>query len=680
MSFARPEILWALFALLIPIIVHLFNFRRFRKVTFSNVSFLKEVQQETKSRSKIKHFLILLARLLALACLILAFAQPFIPLNENNKTQGDRAISIYIDNSFSMEGESEEGQLMEVAKNKARELLLAYGPTDRFQIITNDFEGRHQRLVTKEEAKELIDEVQVSAQVRKLEDVISRQNDLLKSNDVKGERHAFLLSDLQENTHELSSDFKADSLINVRFVPQLSSIDANVYIDSVWFDTPVRVLNQPEVLHLRVKHNSNEVLENIPLQLNINGAKKAIGSFNLVPGVPTDTSLTFTQTTSGNQYASLSIEDYPVTFDDEFFFSYKVASQIRILDIKGKSAGSNVEKVFANDPFYAYTSMSEGQVNYGELGSYQLLIVNQLDALSSGLVNELQNYTRNGGTCLLIPSENGDTNSYNELTLALANVQMAKGMGSFKVADINLDHFIYSGVFESLKGNIDLPKGEGAYLINRSSRNDEEQLLSLQSGTSFLATYPFGNGRFYLLASSLGSTQSNFAQHALFVPSLLRIAEFSQRKSPLYYPVSDEVVIEQSNKGLQNDEVFEVRSKGDEFSFIPESRQLGGKTQLFVHSQIQNAGHYELGQGEAVKEALSFNYSRLESATQAYSIEEWRSVLNEKNWGNAAVFEGDIDRIASLVADIDEGRTLWWMFLVLALAFLFLEVIFIKLF
>ena len=184
MSFARPEILWALFALLIPIIVHLFNFRRFRKVTFSNVSFLKEVQQETKSRSKIKHFLILFARLIALACLILAFAQPFIPLDENNKAQGDRAISIYIDNSFSMQGESEEGQLLEVAKNKARELLLAYGPTDRFQIITNDFEGRHQRLVSKEEAKELIDEIQVSAQVRKLEDVISRQNDLLKSNEL----------------------------------------------------------------------------------------------------------------------------------------------------------------------------------------------------------------------------------------------------------------------------------------------------------------------------------------------------------------------------------------------------------------------------------------------------------------------------------------------------------------
>ncbi|MDP4587037.1 MAG: hypothetical protein NWS86_02570, partial [Flavobacteriales bacterium] len=241
-------------------------------------------------------------------------------------------------------------------------------------------------------------------------------------------------------------------------------------------------------------------------------------------------------------------------------------------------------------------------------------------------------------------------------------------------------HFIYSGVFESLKGNIDLPKGDGAYVINRSSRNDEEQLLSLQSGTSFFAAYPLGNGRFYLLATSLSSSQSNFAQHALFVPSLLRIAEFSQRKTPLYYPVSDEVVIELSNKGLQNDEVFEIRSKDNEFTFIPESRQLGGKTQLFVHSQIQDAGQYELGQREVVKEALSFNYSRLESATQAYSISEWQGVLNEKNWSNAAVFEGDIDRIATLVADIDEGRTLWWMFLVLALAFLFLEVIFIKLF
>lgn len=681
MSFARPEILWALFALLIPIIVHLFNFRRFRKVTFSNVAFLKEVQQETKSRSKIKHFFILFARLLALACLIIAFAQPFVPLNESNQKQGDRAISIYVDNSFSMDGEGEEGLLLEVAKNKARELVSAYGPSDRFQILSNDFEGRHQRLYSKEEALELIDEIQSSAQVRQLEDVISRQNNLLRENEDEGERLAYVLSDLQKSTHQLTEEFQPDSSILVRFIPQRSSFYVNVYIDSVWFDTPVRVLNQPEVLRFRVKHNSKEVINNVPVQLSINGTQKGLGSFQLLPGVDCDTSISFTQTTAGDQFANLSIEDYPITFDDDFYFSYRVADQINILDIKGVNAGRNLEKVFQNDPFYAYQSVSQGQVNYGELANFQLIVVNQLNSLSSGLISELRNYTAQGGTCLFIPDENGNLKDYNELSLALGRTQVRSGSGSFEVSEINYEHFIYSGVFESVKkGNIDLPKGENALVIERNSRSKEEQLLRLPSGNSFLAAFPFENGRFYLLASSLSSSQSNFAQHALFVPSMLRIAEFSQGKSPLYYAVSDEAVLQVPNARLQGDAVFEVQSKDQDFSFIPEARQVGGATELFVHDQLKNAGQFELVQGEEVQEALSFNYARLESNTAAFSLSDWEALLKERGWDNASIYEGDMDQIAALVADIDEGRSLWWMFLVLTLAFLCLEVIFIKLF
>ena len=79
MKFLHPEILWGLSALSIPILVHLFNFRRFKKVQFSNVAFLKDIRQETQSKRILRHLLILAARMLAIACLVLAFAQPYIP-------------------------------------------------------------------------------------------------------------------------------------------------------------------------------------------------------------------------------------------------------------------------------------------------------------------------------------------------------------------------------------------------------------------------------------------------------------------------------------------------------------------------------------------------------------------------------------------------------------------------
>ena len=55
MKFLYPEFLWALSLIAIPIIIHLFNFRKFKKIYFSDISLLKEVKEETKSRSQLKH-------------------------------------------------------------------------------------------------------------------------------------------------------------------------------------------------------------------------------------------------------------------------------------------------------------------------------------------------------------------------------------------------------------------------------------------------------------------------------------------------------------------------------------------------------------------------------------------------------------------------------------------------
>ena len=87
MSFVYPNFLWALFLLIIPIIIHLFNFRKYKTVYFSKVDFLTEVVEDSKSGNKLKHLLVLLSRLLLITALFLAFAQPFIPTGENQKTE-----------------------------------------------------------------------------------------------------------------------------------------------------------------------------------------------------------------------------------------------------------------------------------------------------------------------------------------------------------------------------------------------------------------------------------------------------------------------------------------------------------------------------------------------------------------------------------------------------------------
>jgi len=229
MKFAYPEFLYALFAIAIPIIIHLFNFRKFKKIYFSNVEFLKEVQQETQSKSKLKHLLILLSRILAIAFLVLAFAQPFIPVSENDLSNQNNTVAIYIDNSFSMESVGENGSLLNEAKNKAIEVVNSYKATDKFILVSNNFNAGDQRLLSNEEIIDKIENISISSSSRNISTIYSRNRDALNTS--IDNKAFYILSDFQESTSDLNL-IKADTLIETYLVPIESSQASNLYIDS----------------------------------------------------------------------------------------------------------------------------------------------------------------------------------------------------------------------------------------------------------------------------------------------------------------------------------------------------------------------------------------------------------------------------------------------------------------
>ena len=96
MQFKNPEILYALFLLLIPILIHLFQLRRFKKTPFTNVVFLQNVIQNTRKSSSIKKWLILAIRLIALACLVIAFAQPYLPASSSATKPKETVVGMTI--------------------------------------------------------------------------------------------------------------------------------------------------------------------------------------------------------------------------------------------------------------------------------------------------------------------------------------------------------------------------------------------------------------------------------------------------------------------------------------------------------------------------------------------------------------------------------------------------------
>lgn len=677
MQFLHPEILWGLGAITIPIIVHLFNFRKFRRVAFSNVAFLKEIKQDTQSKSRIKHFLILLMRMLAITCIVFAFAQPYFPVEDRAVEMGNQTVSIYIDNSFSMEAENEEGQLLELAKNKALEIVEVYGPTDQFQLLTNDFEGRHQRLVNQEEALERIEEVELSSHARMLSEVLIRQKDAL----ARGEgdrRSAFVLSDLQRSTHDFEN-IQADSTVAVRMVPSGVENGSNIYIDSVWFETPVRQLNQSERLNIRIKNTRQAATENIPLRLTINGQQKAIGSFNLQPGLPTDTALYFSHTAPGIKQAVLHLDDYPVTFDDDFFFSYDVAEQISVMELHAPGAGTYFRKIFADDSYYTYERLLATSVDYGRLAEINLIILNELPEISSGLASQLLAFIENGGSVLAVPGETSQAEGYNLLFSSVGTPPITgRNEQRLKVSDIRLDHPLYTGIFERLPQNVDLPEAMVWFNRQTDNRSGEEILLALQNGVPFLSRKAVGQGQFYWCAAPLAPSASTFAQHAFFVTSALRIAEFSQPAPPLYATIGNESAITLRNIDEASDQPYRMVHAATGMEFLPESRRISGSTELFPRQDILEAGNYRITlNGQAVGTA-SYNFPRNESELETIAPDALRATLDAAGLPQISVLNAGLETLQKQVNSLDAGFQLWYSFIILALIFLALEVLLIK--
>jgi hypothetical protein len=678
MKFVHPEMLWGLIATAIPIIVHLFNFRKFKKVYFSNVGFLKEIKQETQSKRNLKHLLILAARILAVSAIVLAFAQPYLPQPGVVEKPGGTAVSIYIDNSFSMQGAGTDGIMLDLAKSKALEIVESFGASDKFQLLTSDFEGRHQRLVSKEEMTSLIQEVDLSPASRKLSEVVTRQRDALVTSGLE-KRHAFVLTDLQASVTDVEA-ISNDTTMRITVVPELPEIQSNVFIDSVWFETPVRQVNQPEILHARIVNTGSDDIESMPLQLIINGTQKSVAAASIPASSNATIDVTYTNTEPGYKHCSLSINDASITNDDAYYFSYNVADRIRVLEVLGNTASTQaVNAVFSDDPFYEWMSMNESTIEFSRFTGMNFIVVNQLRNLSSGMVSELSKFMESGGSVLIIPASEIVLNEYNSALSAWKAGQISGKLTAMSpVTTVNYEHYIFKEAFRQSSGNIDLPIANAYFGLALSSAQWAEPMLSLQNGSPFLVSSAIGHGRLYFACVSLSTDETNFTQHAFFPATLIRMAEFSQPTSELSYTLGREEAIILRNMQLQGEETFRLQHLATNSEVIPEHRNAGNQVEVFVHSDLAQAGNYLLNWGSTAVQPLAFNYSRTESYNETMAVDLFKEKIADKQFGNWSVLEGDMESVSAGATAIDETHKYWLTLLVWALTFLAIEILLIK--
>ncbi len=672
MQFLYPTFLFALFTLAIPIILHLFYFRRFKRVYFTNVRFLREVKEETSARSRLRNLLVLLMRLLTLLFLVLAFAQPFIPQDTEVK-QGRKGVSIFMDNSFSMTAMSQNAPLLERARQRAREIVQAYSEEDEFQILTNDFEGRHQRLVSKEDALGLIEEIKISPATRELSKVLARQQQALRTGKAESQI-AYIVSDFQKNITDLNT-FQ-DTTLEINLVPLQAVQERNVGVDSMWFDSPVQMLNQTNNLLVSVRNYSQEAIDNVRLSIRYEGQTKPVGTLSIPPFSARVDTVPITILRTGWHDGELAITDYPVQFDDKFFFAFNVAEVVRVLVINDNAPNVYLDAAFAGMPGFKADNQLSRNINYAAFPSYQLIVLQDLPTISSGLASELRQYVNNGGNVLVFPSRQADINAYRSFLAAFpaADFQIFEELER-SVGTINMEEFVFQDVFENRSANLKLPVTKGNFRSSRNAIRGEESLLTYRDGSAFLSKYRIGQGNLYLCAAPLNEQYSNLAQSGeIFVPMLYKMAISSARAQKIAYTIGRDESIEADHTMSATEAVYKLRGASGEF--IPEQRIIGSKVFLGIGNQILQAGFYDMFlSADTTLAKYAFNYDRKESVLDYFTPTELRAQVG------AAANVIDIMETAALTAKIEErsrGIVLWRWCLLLALLFIAAEVLLLR--
>ncbi|HEY9220281.1 MAG TPA: BatA domain-containing protein [Lutibacter sp.] len=650
MQFKHPEILYALLLLVIPIIVHLFQLQRFVKVPFTNVAFLKNIERQTRKSAKLKKWLVLISRLLALSCIILAFSQPYF---SKSSAQQNGNVIIYLDNSFSMQAKGEQGELLKSATQNIVDNNNIQNST--FTLITND--GNLKNLDVNSLKNELID-LDYSPNKLDLNTVLlkAKSNYSSKTNTLN---KIILISDFQNINIKNKIDF---TIVNTPVsLLQLTPKEVqNIYLDSASIE---RKSATETTLNVLVK-STQIITSNIPVSLfqeeNLMG--KTTAKFTN----SNRSSIQFTLPDSNNFNGKISLVDDGMEFDNDFYFSISSPKKINVLSVGNPS--EFLPKIYTENEFN-FTAAPLRQLNYNRLQSQHLIILNELEDIPEELLRSLTEFMENGGSLAVIPSQNANTDSYNRLLNAFeAGKISAKIENEHKITSINYGHPLIADVFEKKVTNFQYPKTAMHY---QNNYKNSSAILKFDNNSPFISVTKSKNSAFYWISAPLNKNISYFTQSPLVVPIFYNFAKNSVKTAQLYYTIAAENSIEMA-ASIGKDEVLKISNETN--AFIPLQKVSQNKVGLTLSDVILQSGFYKVSSNNEVLATISLNYNREESDANYADLKSLAG--NAENVTVSASIE-------DLFNEIGNQQKINWLFkwfLAFSVLFLFIEMLLLKYF
>lgn len=639
MHFKHPEILYFFFLLLLPILVHLFQLRKFKTEYFTNVRFLKKLTIESRKSSKIKKRLLLATRLLLLAFLIVAFAQPFFQAKDHKNVTNE--LYLILDNSFSMQAKGNRGELL---KRAVQELLEETPESTTFTLLTNDQEFWNTDIKS----------IQTDLQhLNYSSNSFDIENQLVKINSRKSPYQKDIIVISDGIGASKISDKKTASDEGMYYIKPEAIQKNNALIDSVYIN---QTLENFYEIAIMVKGYGSDL---DPMPIALYNQNKLIAK-SIVTLEANNKKVLFT-IPKQEFHGFASIKDNALEYDNEYYFSIGKHKKIDILSIGASSSSDFLTRIFTNEEFN-FTNSDLRTLDYNTIEKQTTIILNEIPEIPQALETTLLNFIKKGGNLIYIPAETSNTNKITTFLKNFGTIQFSELDDSAKqITKINYDHPLFHGVFESKSTNFQYPKIEKSFDV----KSTYPKILSFDNQTAFLTLLPKFDGNVYVFSAPINIENSNFQQSPLIVPVFYKMG-ISNKNTQLYAATIGNNPPLWVDTSLNNEAVLHVKSKEEQF--IPIQQMMDNKVKITFNDLPQKSGNYTIYNQEKEIENISFNYARNESD------------LNQTNSVFDSSFE-NIDSLKSIFNTLQSNRTdqqLWKWFLIFALSFLLAEMAIIR--
>jgi Aerotolerance regulator N-terminal/von Willebrand factor type A domain/Beta-galactosidase trimerisation domain len=523
MSFLNPLFLIGLAAVAIPIIVHLVRRTRAKKVEFPSLMFVRQVPQRTIRRKRLINWLLLLLRSLALLCLVLAFARPYFrDSGAANASINAKAAVILLDTSFSMR----YGKRFDDAKSKARAVINEAGGSDQLALITfgQGYEVLSRFTNDKAKLNSLIDAAQAGLGSTAYTQALRGAEELMKEATLT-ERRVILISDYQaagwnpaDTTYRLRNDIRL-------ITNDVGDSDAaNLAITEVNAQPVIYQQKYADKLAARVMNFSDEALDNIQVEFQLNDHTVEKRQVKVAPRDSTLVEFTDFNLNEGVNRGVIEISDTSFPTDNRFYFTLHREAQGQALIVESVGRGRSESLYLRNAlttgdnlPF-ALTMKTPASVNPGDLPSYKVIILNDVDGINSALAEQLKSYVEKGGGLIIAAGRHTSESAFNEAFKSFAPATLGEAVqpkGDYvTLSDIKTDHPVFEVFRES--GRLAAARVFG---YRRATPTEKASVLArFEDGTPALIESSFGQGKVLLFTSTLDSSWNDLPLTPLYLP------------------------------------------------------------------------------------------------------------------------------------------------------------------